>query len=75
MNALAKYLENNNMTDSAFARHANLKQPTVWRIKNNKVKRLSANSAIRIQEATGGVVTVKELLFSYQSLPQGEEKA
>jgi transcriptional regulator with XRE-family HTH domain len=72
MNALAKYLESNNMTDSAFARYAKLKQPTVWRIKNNKVKRLSANSALRIQEATGGEVTVMELLFPEQYSDKAE---
>jgi DNA-binding transcriptional regulator YdaS (Cro superfamily) len=66
MNALAEYLGKNNLSDSAFARLANLKQPTVWRIKNNKIKQLSPASALAIEQATGGAVTLRELLFPDQ---------
>lgn len=66
MNDLAKYLEKNKISDSAFARLSKLKQPTVWRIKNNKVKRVSPDSALAIEQATGGAVTLRELLFPGQ---------
>ena len=67
MNALAKYLDQNKLSDSDFARIANLKQPTVWRIKNDKVKQLSPDSALAIEQATGGAVTLRELLFPKQT--------
>ena len=63
MNELSAYLEQNNLSDSEFARLANLKQPTVWRIKNNKVKQISPDSAKRIEKATGGAITAMSLLF------------
>jgi transcriptional regulator with XRE-family HTH domain len=78
MNALSKYLQENNLTDSEFARIAKLKQPTVWRIKNNKVKQVSPDSARLIEKATGGSVTAMELLFPRQRIKnkgQGETAA
>ena len=63
MNALAKYLEQNHLTDSEFARISKLKQPTVWRIRNGKVKRISPDSAMSIERATNGTVKAMELLY------------
>jgi len=65
MNALAKYLNQNKLTPSQFAKEHGLKQPTVWRIINNKFKP-SSDTALRISEATGGAVSVMELLFPDQ---------
>lgn len=62
MNALETYLTNKKMNDSEFSRVSGIKQPTIWRIKNGHCKP-SPGIALRIEEATGGAVTLRELLF------------
>jgi len=62
MNALSTYLEKNNLSPTQFAKLNGLKQPTIWRIINLKYKP-NPQTAQKIQQATGGAVTVMELLF------------
>lgn len=63
MNPVAKYLRKYNISDSTLARTAKLTQPTIWRIRNNKVKQISPKTAICVEIATGGEVTAWELLY------------
>jgi len=71
---LITFLEKENIPLSAFATKANLKTSYLSQIKNLK-KRPSPEVALLISNATGGAVTVMELLFPSQSVSQGEEKA
>ena len=59
---LKEYLKTNQMKLSIFAQKAGLKQPYASLIKNGH-KRPSPDVALRIEEATGGVVSRMELLY------------
>ena len=59
---LNEYLKSNALTVSKFATINRLNQPTIWRIINGKFKP-SAKTALNIEYATGGAVTLRELLF------------
>lgn len=59
---LKTYINENQIGVSSFAKIADLKQPYVSLIANKK-RKPSAGVALKIQEATGGAVTVMELLF------------
>jgi hypothetical protein len=59
---LQKYIKKQKTTVNKFSRENNLKQPTVWRIINNKCCP-RAETARVISIATGGLVTINELLF------------
>jgi len=50
------------MTVSEFSRVAKLPVSTIWRYVNGKFKP-SADNALRIEQATGGAVTIRELLY------------
>jgi len=67
MNPLQKYLELKNETASIFAKRCGVSQPTIWRFLNNETNSLKAKTALKIQEATGGAVSVIELLYPEQS--------
>ena len=64
---LSEYLNKNKETASGFANKTEIPQPTIWRILNNKVTP-SLRVAFKIEQATGGDVTIKELLYPEQSL-------
>jgi transcriptional regulator with XRE-family HTH domain len=66
---LNDYLKQSNLTVSKFATESQLNQPTVWRIVNGKFKP-SARIAAAIEKATGGDVTLRELLFPDQQNDQ-----
>lgn len=66
---LRDYLTTENIGVSEFAKKARMKQPYISLISLKK-RVPSPDMALRIQEATGGAVTVMELLF-----PEGREKA
>ncbi len=59
---LKAYLLKENLGVSAFAKKADMKQPYLSLIINNK-RVPSPPLALRISEATGGAVSVMELLF------------
>lgn len=59
---LKNYLKYKNLTISAFAKVAELKQPHLSLIMNGN-RRPSPELAKKIEEATKGEVTVLELLF------------
>lgn len=63
---LNEYLQTNDLTVSKFAIFSRLNQPTLWRIVNGKFKP-SAKTASIIEQATGGAVTLRELLFPEQT--------
>jgi len=62
---LSEYLSENKIKLSRFAEDAGLKQPYASLIKNGH-KRPSPDVALRIEQATGGSVTLRELLFPDQ---------
>lgn len=59
---LNEYLKQKQLSPSQFAKQFGLKQPTVWRVINKKF-RPRPDTASLISTATGGAVTVMELLF------------
>ena len=59
---LDEYYIKSNENDRTLAQKVGLNQPTLWRIRNKKVTP-RAETAAKIQEATGGKVTVLELLY------------
>jgi transcriptional regulator with XRE-family HTH domain len=65
MSTLQQYLEIKKLTVTQFAEQAKLPIPTVWRYVNGKFKP-SADNALTIEQATGGAVTLRELLFPDQ---------
>lgn len=67
MNPLQRYLDSNNETPTSFAKKCGVSQPTIWRFLNSEINSLKADTALKIQEATGGAVTVMELLYPEQS--------
>jgi hypothetical protein len=59
---LNDYFKHIDVAPTAWAKNNNLKPVTVWRItKGTNIP--SPDTALRIQEATGGAVTVMELLY------------
>ena len=60
---LKDYLKNKKISVSNFAKIAGLKQPYVSLISNGN-RRPSPNTALRIEQATGGQVTRMEFLYS-----------
>lgn len=62
MNALHKYMTNKSLTCNEFAKISGISQPTVWRIKKGETTP-SALTALRIEQATNGEVTLRDLLF------------
>lgn len=60
-NPLKKYLTENNVTPSDFAKLHGIPQPTVWRIANDKIKLPACVTLIKIERATGGQVKAFEL--------------
>lgn len=61
---LKKYLNKYCIKQSAFAKKVGLTYVTIYNIKNGKT-RPSQESALKIEKATGGLVTVNELV-TYQ---------
>jgi DNA-binding transcriptional regulator YdaS (Cro superfamily) len=55
------YLKDNGQSINAFANQHNIPATTVWRAVKNMV--LRPRNALRIEQATGGAVTLRELLF------------
>ena len=70
---LKTYINENQIGVSSFAKIADLKQPYVSLIANKK-RKPSAGVALKIQEATGGAVTVMELLFPAGNIIEGSGK-
>lgn len=68
---LRDYLDSQKMGASSFAKKAGMKQPYTSLIINGK-RKPSAPLALRIEQATNGVVTLRELLFP-EKLAQGKE--
>jgi len=66
---LKEFLEENRINALGLARKAGLSFSIVSRYLNGK-RGLSPESAARISAATGGVVTVEDLLFP-KGLPEG----
>ncbi len=59
------FIKNNGHTINSFANQYNIPATTVWRAINNKA--LRPCNALRIEQATGGAVTLRELLFPNQT--------
>ena len=59
---IKEFLEKRKMGVSEFARIAGLKQSYISLLVHQK-RRPSADLALRIEQATGGAVTIMELLF------------
>mgnify|MGYP003757613687 FL=1 len=71
---LNEYLKRENIAISRFAAKCGLNQPTFWRIVKGK-NRPSAASAIAIERATGGAVSLRELLSPAEELKSTDETA
>ena len=63
---LETFLKHNDIGISEFAKRSNMKQPYMSLIVNKK-RKPSAETALKISNATGGAVTVMELLFPDQT--------
>jgi len=59
---ISTYLKHKNMSANQLAIKSGVPQPTVSRILNGK-SRPSPETAQKIEQATGGAVTLRELLF------------
>jgi DNA-binding transcriptional regulator YdaS (Cro superfamily) len=59
---LKDYLKKKKIGVTAFASKAGLKQPHLSLIANGK-RRPSPDIALKIEQATGGIVTIRELLY------------
>lgn len=55
------FLKNNGLTINSFANQHDLPATTIWRAVQKRV--LRPRNALRIEQATGGAVTLRELLF------------
>jgi predicted transcriptional regulator len=62
MNPLEKYLRETGESPTAFSKRANIPQPTIWRIINNKVIP-QPPTAYKIQMASGGAVKWEDLVM------------
>jgi predicted XRE-type DNA-binding protein len=56
------WLDAQNLSQSAFAARGNFSRQTVWRVMNGECSSFSVEMLQRISRATGGAVSVAELL-------------
>lgn len=66
------YLKEIGQSINAFADQHSIPATTVWRAV--KKKTLRPRNALRIEQATGGAVTLRELLFPEKQIGEEREK-
>ena len=71
---LKDYLHEKSIRPSVFAVSANLTPSIITRLIRGERLRVSPDTALKISSATGGSVTVEELLYP-NSAPQNIQKA
>jgi len=65
------FLKQTGQTVNSFAELHKIPATTVWRAKKGKVLRPS--NALRIEKATGGAVTIRELLYPDNNNEKGAD--